>query len=62
MIENSKGTIRPSISLSRTPSLSLSDLRNKIDEVKQKLPSDAEDPDLTEIDSTMQAIFNVNLT
>lgn len=40
----------------------VADIRSKVDEAKSKLPSDAEDPNILEIDSSMDPIFNVNLT
>ncbi len=39
----------------------MSDLRNKLDSAKSKLPTDAEDPTVTEIDSTLEPIFTVHL-
>lgn len=39
----------------------VADIRSKVDEAKPKLPSDAEDPNILEIDSSMDPIFNINL-
>jgi multidrug efflux pump subunit AcrB len=40
----------------------IADIRSKIDEAKPNLPSEAEDPTITEITSSNQTIFNLILT
>ncbi len=58
---NSFSSITIELEANADISQAVADIRSKLDEAKPKLPTDAEDPNLLEIDSSMDPIFNINL-
>lgn len=59
---NSFSTISVEFETDTDMTKTMGTLRSKIDEAKNKLPQDCEDPNIIEIDSSMQPLFTVHLT
>jgi len=59
---NSLSTITVKFETDTDITKAVADIRSKVDEAKTKIPSDAEEPSIIEVDSSMQSLFNVNLT